>query len=134
MQRRGRRGIGVVEVAPQGGSDPVVEPAGVKGGFRFDPVGGSWWWSPGVFAFLGYRPDQAAALIPSVRLLLRHRHPADRVVVRAAWRHLTAEGGLVAVHYRVLGADGVTRPVFVLASVTGQHGCPTMVTGVMEPA
>ena len=50
-----------------------------------------------------------------------------------AWAHLIADGHLVALHYRIVGADGVVRPVFVLASTDLDKAVPpTVVTGVME--
>ena len=108
-------------------------PAGVKDGFRFDLSSGSWWWSPGMYTLHGYRPGEGPGLPAGPRLVFAHRHPDDRAVVRTAWRQLIVRGGLVAVHYRVLGADGVIRRVFVMVSpVSGSHRQLAGVTGVME--
>ena len=50
-----------------------------------------------------------------------------------AWAHLIADGHLVALHYRIVGADNMVRPVFVLASTNlDKANPPTIVTGVME--
>ena len=81
----------------------------------------------------GYRPDEMRHLKPTTRLILRHRHPGDRVAMAAAWAHLLADGKLAAFHYRIVGADAVTRPVFALASTDFNRGHePTMVTGVLQ--
>jgi hypothetical protein len=112
---------------------PVDEPVGLKGGFRIDLSDGTWWWSPGMFTLHGYRPDQMALTTPTTRLVLAHRHPADREAMADAWAHLIADGHLVALHYRVIGADGVTRAVFALASTDHTDGRPpTAVTGVLQ--
>lgn len=107
--------------------------ARVRGGFRFNPAADSGWWSPGMYRLHGYQPGQVPDTSPGARLALTHCHPADRAAVRAAYRHLQTGGGLVAVHYRVLGADGVSRRVFVLATpVSDRHHRHVGVTGVME--
>src|SRR6478752_5428859 len=111
----------------------VEAPAGIKGGFRFSLTDGAWWWSPGMFALHGYRQTQMRSVQPSTRLILSHRHPADRRAMAAAWAHLLADGKLVAFHYRIVGADGVVRPVFALASTDFNRGHdPTLVTGVLS--
>ena len=111
----------------------VEAPAGIKGGFRFSLTDGTWWWSPGMYALHGYRQTQLRRVAPSTRLILSHRHPADRQAMAAAWAHLLADGKLAAFHYRIVGADGITRPVFALASTDFNRGHePTMVTGVLQ--
>ena len=111
----------------------VEAPAGIKGGFRFSLVDGAWWWSPGMYLLHGYGPNQMHRIAPSTRLILSHRHPADRQAMASAWAHLLAEGKLAAFHYRIIGADGVTRPVFAMASTDFNRGhAPTMVTGVLQ--
>ncbi len=111
----------------------VEAPAGIKGGFRFSLTDGAWWWSPGMYALHGYRQTQMRSIQPSTRLILSHRHPADRRAMAAAWAHLLADGKLAAFHYRIVGADGVVRPVFALASTDFNRGHdPTLVTGVLQ--
>jgi PAS domain-containing protein len=111
----------------------VEAPAGIKGGFRFSLTDGTWWWSPGMYALHGYPSTQLQKVRPSTRLILTHRHPADRRAMAAAWAHLIADGSLAAFHYRILGADGVIRPVFALASTDFNRGHEaTLVTGVLQ--
>lgn len=106
---------------------------GIKGGFRITLRDGDWWWSPGMFTLHGYRPDQIRHIRPTTRLVLAHRHPDDREAMAAAWSHLIADGSLMALHYRILGADGVTRAVFALASTDHRDDRrPTVVTGVLQ--
>lgn len=108
-------------------------PAGIKGGFRLSLVSGQWWWSPGVLELHGFGPVGPLPPPPSTRLLLARRHPADRPVFIQAWRHLLADGGVVAVRYRIIGVDGRVRPVFVMAYLDEIAGRgPRFVTGVMQ--
>jgi PAS fold len=111
----------------------VERPAGIKGGFRLCLATGQCWWSSGMFRLHGYSPAQWSAVRPSGRLLLAHRHPDDRRAVGQALEHLLADGGMIAVRYRVVGADGLVRPVFAMAYLgKAGHGSAREVTGVME--
>ncbi len=116
--------------------DHVERPAGIKGGFRFSLTTGQWWWSPGMYRLHGYPPVQWRSVRPSGRLLLAHRHPADRPAFAQAWCHLLDEGGVIAVRYRIIGVDGLVRPVFAMAYFdrvgTGAGGQSREVTGVMQ--
>jgi len=108
-----------------------IAEADLKGGFTINLANGSWWWSPGMYALHGYPDSQPPAVIPNSRLLLAHRDPADRDALRQAWTHLLSDGGMVALHYRIIGADQVHRPVFVMASIrSGRDG--DTITGVMQ--
>jgi len=132
----------VSETLPPVDDDPLTAihirehtepPAGIKGGFRLSLVSGQWWWSPGVFELHGFGPATRRQARPSTRLLLARRHPADRSAFIAAWRHLLADGGIVAIRYRIIGIDGQVRPVFVMAyldEVTGRG--PRFVSGMMQ--
>lgn len=114
-------------------NEQVEEPTEVKGGFRVALNTGLWWWSPGMFTLHGYRGRHAITTVPTTKLVIGHRHPDDRRAMADAWAHLVAEGGLVAFHYRIIGADGVIRPVFAMASTCNHTGrAPTVVTGVMQ--
>ena len=86
-----------------------------------------------MFTLHGYPADRLPQLVPTMRLMVGHVHPDDRRSAADAWAHLIADGHLVALHYRIAGADGVVRPVFVLASTDPDKSHPaTVVTGVME--
>lgn len=111
----------------------ISVPAGIKGAFRITLADAALWWSPGMFTLHGYRAERAPQTVPTTRMMLGHVHRADRRAAADAWAHLIADGHLVALHYRVAGADGIVRPVFVLASTDlDQVHPPTVVTGVME--
>lgn len=111
----------------------VLTGPSVKGAFRVTLASGAWWWSPGMYTLHGYRPNQARRVVPSTRLILAHLHPADRPAVNQAWAHLIADGELVALHFRIVGDDGVVRPVFALAATGFAAGdTPSVVTGVLE--
>lgn len=117
-------------------TEHVERPAGVKGGFRLCLPTGQWWWSPGMFRLHGYPPHQWRSLRPSTRLLLTHRHPADRSAFAQAWTHLLQTGGVMAVRYRIVGVDGVIRPVFAMAYFDRPAGAAGRaageITGVMQ--
>ena len=114
----------------------VERPAGVKGGFRLSLSTGQWWWSPGMYRLHGYLPNQWSSVRPSGRLLLTHRHPDDRTAFAQAWSHLLTDGGMIAVRYRIVGVDGLVRPVFAMAYLDipdrGACGQQREVTGVMQ--
>ena len=131
----GQRGAALrhLPLQPDHRYEHVEAPAGIKGGFRFSLTDAAWWWSPGMYALHGYRPEEMQKIRPSTRLIVIHRHPADRQAMAAAWAHLIADGSLAAFHYRIVGADGVTRPVFAMASTDFNRGHdPTLVTGVLQ--
>jgi hypothetical protein len=108
-------------------------PAGIKGAFRITLADGACWWSPGMFTLHGYRANQSPRLVPTTRIMISQVHPADLRGMADAWAHLIADGHLIALHYRIVGADGIVRPVFVLASTDlDKAHPPTVVTGVME--
>ncbi|HEY5878436.1 MAG TPA: PAS domain-containing protein [Nakamurella sp.] len=120
------------EVRAAHGREHVERPAGIKGGFRLSLTSGQWWWSPGVYRLHGYRQGQWAAVRPDGRMLLIHRHPDDRAAFAQAWRHLLADGGMIALRYRIMGVDGLIRPVFAMAYLDGPDGRPREVTGVLQ--
>ena len=109
----------------------VERPAGIRGGFRLSLESGRWWWSPGMYELLGYRSGHTPA--PSTQLLLGHRHPLDRAMFERAWRHLVADGGVVAIRYRIIGVDDRVRPVFAMAYRDDTpEGRPLAVSGVIQ--
>jgi hypothetical protein len=108
-----------------------IAEADIKGGFTINPTDGSCWWSPGMYALHGYPAQRPHSPVPSTRLLLAHCDPADWRIISEARTHLLMDGGMVAVRYRIIGADQVRRPVFVMASVrSGRDG--DVITGVMQ--
>ena len=48
-----------------------------------------------------------------------------------ASRHLLIDGGVIALSYRIVGADKIRRPVFVMASIRSDRD-GDIVTGVMQ--
>ena len=114
------------------GREHVERPAGIKGGFRLSLTTGQWWWSPGMFELHGYHGAQVLSVRPTSRLLLTHRHPADREPFARAWQHLLSDGGVVAFRYRIVGDDDRVRPVFAMAYLDSASGRGGEVTGVMQ--
>lgn len=104
----------------------------VRGAFRIDLGRGRTWWSPGVWLLHGLRPRRAGAPAPGVRVVIRHRHQEDRPAMVKAWRHLRDTHRPVCFDYRILGVDGVTRPVMVMAAVRPTVG-GLIVEGLVQP-
>ncbi len=112
---------------------PTVVAARVKGGFRVSVPDLTWWWSPGMLALHGYTPGRGPAVVPSSSLIMSHRHPGDRKALSGAWSQLHTDDGIVVFHYRIVGDDAVTRPVFVMASTEyDDDHRPVAISGVLE--
>lgn len=104
----------------------------VKGAFRIDLGQGQVWWSPGMWLLHGLRPRPAGEPAPGLRAMIRYRRPQDRPAMVRAWRQLRDTGLPVCFDDRILGLDGVIRPVMIIAAVTTAGG-GLIVEGVVQP-
>ena len=76
--------------------------------FRYDVVGDSWWWSPGMYALHGLDPDE---VVPSTGLLLAHKHADDRARTEGTLRAVLATGEPFCCRHRIVDAAGRVRTV-----------------------
>jgi hypothetical protein len=92
----------------------------LAGTFDLDVVSGVMEWSEGFFAIHGLVPGE---VVPTVDLLLAHKHPEDREPIRQIIADLSRTGGQAAALHRVF--DVRRRERQVLASyhaIQGQAG------------
>lgn len=94
----------------------------LTGTFDLDVATGVMDWSEGMFCIHGFAPGQ---VIPTVDLLLFHKHPEDRESIRTMIGDLSQTGGQAAALHRVIDARG--REHQVLASY---HAAPSSLGAV----
>jgi DNA-binding FrmR family transcriptional regulator len=87
------------------------------GTFDLDVTAGVMGWSEGMFAIHGFAPGQ---VVPTVDLLLFHKHPDDRESIRKIIQDLSQTGGQTAALHRVIDSRG--REHQVLSSYHAVHG------------
>ena len=83
-----------------------VCPAGT---FSLDPASGRMEWSEGLFRIHGFVPG---AVVPTLELLLAHKHPKDRDSIRKLVTGLLETGGQGAVFHRLIDSKSRERKVF----------------------
>jgi len=104
----------------------------LRAALRFELPAGPNWFSAGMYAVHGYRTAETAMVVAGPCRLLAHAHPEDRAAFAKAWRRMQGGAGPVTLRYRVVGADGVTRPVYVAASLESRPDGTATVYGVIE--
>ena len=106
---------------------PTPIPAQV-GQFRYTAPTGRWWWSDGTFRIHGMAPGE---VVPTLALMSRHVHPADRGRVLDALGQCGVDGEPFGCQYRLLDLGGAERSVTLAgAGETGDEGVRT-VTGFL---
>lgn len=80
-----------------------------SGTFELDVDSGQMRWSTGLFSIHGLGQGE---VVPTLELLLAHKHPQDREPVRALWSGLLEAGGQGALLHRIIDAHGKERRVF----------------------
>lgn len=105
-------GIGAYSFPPDAG--PCL-----AGSFYLDVATGRFDWSEEVFQIHGYIPGEA---VPTIDLLMAHKHPEDREPIRRLISDLCSRGGQQAMFHRVIDSDGRERHVFTAAEACGDSG------------
>lgn len=82
------------------------------GSFRFYLDNQQWEWSDEVARMHGYEPG---SVVPTTELLLQHKHPDDRAVVRAVLERLSDDGTPFSSRHRIIDTRGHVRDVLVVA-------------------
>jgi ANTAR domain/PAS fold len=87
------------------------------GTFDLDITAGVMDWSDGMFAIHGFAPGD---VVPTLDLLLFHKHPEDRESIRKIIQDLSLKGGQTGALHRVI--DARQREHQVLSSYHAVHG------------
>lgn len=83
-------------------------PAGI---FSYDVVGDSLTWSDDVFRIHGFRPGE---VVPSMELVLAHKHPDDRDQVAEILQRTRITGTPFCNYHRLINSRGRTRRVITV--------------------
>ncbi|MDV6278357.1 PAS domain-containing protein [Rhodococcus erythropolis] len=68
----------------------------------------------------GYRPGE---VVPTIELLLSHKHPDDRHYESQTWDAIRTSGGPFTGRHRIVDTNGVTRSVIVVGdSILDENG------------
>lgn len=80
-----------------------------SGTFELDVATRNMQWSDGIFGIHGLRQGE---VVPTLEVLMTHKHPEDREPVRAVWADLLEGGGQGALLHRIVDVRGRERRVF----------------------
>jgi hypothetical protein len=80
----------------------------LAGSFLFDPLSGKTEWSDGLFNLHGY---QRGEVVPTLELLMSHKHPDDRPRTLDILDGVFREGGHFCIYHRIIDAHGHTLRV-----------------------
>lgn len=72
------------------------------------PAGPTFHWSDGMFRLHGY---QRGDVVPSMELILSHKHPDDRERCEEILAQVSTTGGFFCMYHRIVDARGRTRRV-----------------------
>lgn len=80
----------------------------LAGSFHLDTVTGRFEWSEALFRLHGYSPGE---IVPSVDLLLSHKHPDDRPRAAELISQVGREGGYFCLYHRIIDSRRRVRRV-----------------------
>lgn len=80
----------------------------VAGSFHLDTATGTFEWSEALFRVHGYSPGE---IVPSVDLLLSHKHPDDRARAAELISQVGREGGYFCLYHRIIDSRRRVRRV-----------------------
>lgn len=98
----------------------------LAGTFYLDVATGRFEWSEEMFQIHGYSPGE---VVPTLDLLLAHKHPQDREPIRQIIADLCSQGGQQAIFHRVIDSLGREHRVLTAAETCGEAGRITAVHG-----
>jgi PAS domain S-box-containing protein len=85
-------------------------------------------WSPEIYRFLGYEPEQLQA---DSEIWMRHIHPDDKLTVDRNLENALAGGGLLELEFRVVRKDGSLRWLLSRGkAIYNEAGKPIRLVGV----
>lgn len=104
---------------------PEADGLCLAGTFYLDVFTGCCQWSEELFQIHGYSPGE---VVPTLELLLAHKHPQDREPIRRIIADLCSRGGQRAIFHRVIDSGGREHQVTSAEAcgeawnITGIHG------------
>ncbi|WP_284983424.1 PAS and ANTAR domain-containing protein [Arthrobacter sp. efr-133-TYG-118] len=94
--------------SPHTYSSALGAPGFLAGTFLFDPLTGKAEWSDGLFNLHGY---QRGEVVPTLELLMSHKHPEDRPQAMEILGQVFRDGGHFCIYHRIIDAQGHVRRV-----------------------
>lgn len=117
---------------------PDADGQSLAGTFYLDVATGRFEWSEEVFQIHGYSPGE---VVPTLDLLLAHKHPQDREHIRRIIADLCSRGGRRAMFHRIIDSRGREHHVFTAAEacedsgrITGMRGFTVDLSRTVESA
>jgi hypothetical protein len=108
--------------------DPVTS-TGLSGSFEYSHATDSLVWSEAVFAIHGFAPGE---VLPTLDLVLAHKHPDDRPQAARVIREVCTTGRPFSLWHRLVDANGSPRDVLsVGAGVLDENGAVVGVVGYL---
>ncbi|HEY8702203.1 MAG TPA: PAS and ANTAR domain-containing protein [Arthrobacter sp.] len=99
------------------------------GTFHLDVASGRLEWSDGIFRLHGYERGE---VVPTVELLLSHKHPADKARAGEILAEVIRAGGRFCIYHRILDVRGRVRRVLTSGEgIRDAAGNVTAVDGLM---
>lgn len=117
---------------------PDTEGQSLAGTFYLDIGTGRCEWSEEMFQIHGYVPGE---VVPTLDLLLAHKHPQDREPIRRIIADLSSRGGRQAMFHRVIDSRGKEHHVLTAVEtcedsgrITGMRGFTVDLSRTVESA
>jgi PAS domain S-box-containing protein len=117
---------------------PDADGQSLAGTFHLDVATGRFEWSEEVFQIHGYSPGE---VVPTLDLLLAHKHPQDREHIRRIIADICSRGGRQAMFHRMIDSRGREHHVFTAAEacedagrITGMRGFIVDLSRTVESA
>jgi hypothetical protein len=101
----------------------------LAGSFHLDTVADRFEWSEALFRLHGYSPGE---VLPSVELLLSHKHPDDRARASEIISQIATEGGYFCLYHRIIDSGLRVRRVLTCGEgILDGAGRVTALDGMM---
>ena len=105
---------------------PDAEGQNLAGTFYLDVATGRIEWSEELFQIHGYSPGE---VVPTLDLLLAHKHPQDREHIRRIFADLCTGGGRQTIFHRVIDSRGRQHQVLTAVEACEDSGRITGIRG-----
>ena len=113
--------------ALQAYSSALVAEDCLAGTFRYDVVSGEMQWSDEIYVIHGY---QRGDVVPTIGVMMSHKHPDDRKRCREIFEDVCREGGFFASYHRLVDSRRRERRVLTAGQgVADTDGKPLFIDG-----